>query len=125
MHALLILHSTITTSAASTTITTSTTRVLTTQTVTETATTTMAPIMARAANIAAVAEDIIESVIASGTTSEASSTKNEQRIQAESGLANACSCKMVDPTATVTQSFAVPPVVSLQFCSMKCAYTQM
>jgi len=71
----------------------------------------MAPLVPRAANIAAVAEDIFNSVLASGTTSEATSTKNEQRIQAESGLANACSCEMVDPTATVTQSFTVNPVV--------------
>ncbi|CAO2647646.1 Nn.00g085680.m01.CDS01 [Neocucurbitaria sp. VM-36] len=101
---------TITTSAASTTITTSTTRLITTQTVMQTTTTTTPALAVRAANIAAVAEDIIESVIASGTTEAATASKNWQRVQAESGLANACSCKMVDPTATVTSSFALPPV---------------
>ncbi|KAH7074205.1 hypothetical protein FB567DRAFT_191686 [Paraphoma chrysanthemicola] len=103
---------TVTTSAATVTTFTSTTRILTSSTTTVTATTTLAARLPRAANIAAVAEDIINSVIESGTTSEAVATKNEQRIQAESGLANACSCKMVEPTATVTSSYAVPPVVS-------------
>jgi hypothetical protein len=77
-------------------------------TVTQTATTTLSPtsplLVPRAANVLAVAEDIFRSVLASGT-------KNEQRIEAESGLANACSCEMVDPTATVTESFTLPPVV--------------
>ncbi|KAI8931729.1 hypothetical protein NX059_011372 [Plenodomus lindquistii] len=101
--------STITTSADSTTSYTSTTRLITTQTVTETATTTMAPMARRAANIAAIAEDVIESVIESGSA-VVTSSKSPQRLQAESGLANACSCKMVNPTATVTSSFTVPPV---------------
>ncbi|KAF1850187.1 uncharacterized protein K460DRAFT_422657, partial [Cucurbitaria berberidis CBS 394.84] len=104
--------STITTSAASTTIYTSTTRLITTETITKTATTTAPALRPRAANIAAVAEDIIESVIASGTTDGVSSSKNSQRVQAESGLANACSCKMVQPTETVTSSFALPPVTT-------------
>jgi hypothetical protein len=109
-------HSTVTTSAASTTTTSTTVRVLTTMTVTQTATTILSPtsplIVPRAANVLAVAEDIFRSVLASGTISEEpTSTKNEQRIEAESGLANACSCEMVDPTATVTESFTLPPVV--------------
>jgi hypothetical protein len=109
-----MLYSTVTTSAAETTTYTSVKRVRTTQTITQTATTTLAPIVARAANIAAaVAEEIMNSVIESGTTAAPTTTKNEQRIQAESGLATACSCKMVDPTATVTQSYALPPEVSL------------
>jgi hypothetical protein len=37
---------------------------------------------------------------------------NPQRGAAASLLANACSCKMVDPTATVTESYTVPVVVS-------------
>ncbi|KAH7397314.1 hypothetical protein BKA66DRAFT_239295 [Pyrenochaeta sp. MPI-SDFR-AT-0127] len=102
----------VTTSAASTTVTTSITRLITTQTITETATTILPPVLARAANIAAVAEDIIDSVIASGTTQATTTSKNWQRVVAEAGLANACSCKMVDPTATVTSSFALPPVYS-------------
>ncbi|KAF2848654.1 hypothetical protein T440DRAFT_150799 [Plenodomus tracheiphilus IPT5] len=102
---------TITTSADSTTSYTSTTRTITTETVTETATTTVPPVARRAANIAAIAEDVIDSVIESGSAIETSS-KSPQRLQAESGLANACSCKMVDPTATVTSSFTVPPIVS-------------
>ncbi|KAH9879685.1 hypothetical protein IAQ61_001504 [Plenodomus lingam] len=100
---------TITTSAHSTTSFTSTTRIITTETVTETATSTLAPVARRAANIAAIVEDVIESVIESGSA-VATSSKSPQRIQAESGLSNACSCKMVDPTATVTSSFTVPPV---------------
>jgi hypothetical protein len=117
IHTPLILHSTITTSAESTTTSTLTTRVVITQTLTQTATTTLAPIVARAANIAAaVAEDIINSVIISGTTAEPTVTKNAQRISAESGLATACSCKMVDPTATVTYSYALPAAVSLRLC---------
>ena len=106
--------STITTSAAITTTTTSTTRVVTTETITQTATTTLAPVMARAANIAAAAEDIIASVVESGTTTNdvAESTKNSQRVAAEQGLSTACSCKLVDPTSTITKSYALPPVVS-------------
>jgi hypothetical protein len=104
----------VTTSAESTTTTTSTTRAVTTETFTQTATTTLAPVMARAANIAAAAEDIIASVVESGTTANdvASPTKNSQRLQAEQGLSTACSCKLVDPTSTVTESYALPPVVS-------------
>jgi hypothetical protein len=114
---LLIFHSTVTTSAESTTTSTSTTRVVVTQTMTQTATMTLSPIVARAANIAAaVAEDIISSVLVSGTTVVPTVTRNEQRISAESGLATACSCKMVDPTATVTRSYALPPDVSLRVC---------
>lgn len=110
--------STVTTSAASTTTAFSTVRILTTETITQTATTTVGPLVARAANIAAIAEDIINSVLVSGVSGNATAeatatpTKNEQRIQAESGLANACSCKLVAPTSTVTSSFPLNPVVS-------------
>jgi hypothetical protein len=90
--------------------------VLTTETITQTATTTLAPVMARAANAAAVAEDIIASVVESGTATDdaaASATKNAQQLAAEQGLSTACSCKLVDPTSTVTVSYPLPPVVSL------------
>jgi hypothetical protein len=123
----LMLYSTETTSAASTTTTTLTTRVKTTQTIFQTATTTLGQVVARAANIAAVAavaEDIMNSVISSGTTAQATVTENEQRLQAESGLANACSCKMVDPTATVTETFTNDPVVSLRPYYDACAHGQ-
>jgi hypothetical protein len=67
-------------------------------------------------NMAAVtseAAEIISSVLASGPTPERAptSTKNEQRILVESGLANACSCEMAEPTATVTSEYTLPPVV--------------
>jgi hypothetical protein len=110
---MLIVYSTITTSDSITTTITSTTRLITTETVTRTATTTLAPVQARAANIAAVAEDIFNSVVNSGVAPTAVLTAdNGQRAQAASGLANACSCKLVDPTSTVTQSYALPPAVS-------------
>lgn len=118
----LTIHSTITTSASTTTTVTSTDRTIVTQTTTKFATTTIPPVtlsagvQARAANVVAVAEDIIASVIVSGTDSQPTSTQNDQRQQAASGLANACSCKMVDPTATVTSSFTVPPVVRTSPC---------
>jgi hypothetical protein len=115
---MLIPLSTVTTSAASTTTTYRTLRVLTTATIIQTATTTIAPLVPRAANLVQVAEDIYHSVLVSGTTSEATSTKNGQRLQAESGLANACSCEMVEPTATVTSTFTVNPTVSV---SNRCA----
>jgi hypothetical protein len=116
--------STVTTSAESTTTTTSTTRTVTTETVTQTATTTLAPVMARAANMAAAAEDIIASVVESGTTANnvTSSTKNSQQLQAEQGLSTACSCKLVNPTSTITESYALPPVVSA-LCS--CTYCRL
>lgn len=108
--------STLTTSADSTTITTTTIRTITTLTSTETATTTVGDrVRARAPNAAAVAEDIIQSVISSGTDEPTPTPKNWQRLQAEEGLANACSCKNVDPTETVTSSFTLPPEV----CSMQ------
>lgn len=56
-------------------------------------------------------KEIINSALASGTMFEPTSTKNPQRIQAESGLANACSCEMVETTATVTSQYTVRPVV--------------
>jgi hypothetical protein len=115
-------YSTYTTSAASTTTTTLTTRTVTTQTITQTATTTMGsdarPNVPRAVmNMAAVTSEaakIISSVLASGTTPAPAptSTQKEQRIMAESGLANACSCEMVEPTATVTSEYTLPLVVS-------------
>jgi hypothetical protein len=72
--------------------------------------------VARAANVAAVAEDIIASVVESGTTTTdaaVAATKNAQQLAAEQGLSTACSCKLVDPTSTVTVSYPLPPVVSL------------
>ncbi|KAK1916631.1 hypothetical protein P3342_012256 [Pyrenophora teres f. teres] len=109
---------TVTTSANSTTATTITSRVVTTSTVVETATTTIIP-RRRAANLFVVGEELFSAVVANGTSvtpASAStfptSSKNTQQIQAESALANACSCKMVDPTATVTESYAVPAVTS-------------
>ncbi|KAI1512706.1 hypothetical protein L13192_10448 [Pyrenophora tritici-repentis] len=107
---------TVTTSANSTTATTITSRVVTTSTVVETATTTIIP-RRRAANLFAVGEQIFSAVVANGTSVTPASapvfptsSKNTQQLQAESALANACSCKMVDPTATVTESYTVPAV---------------
>jgi uncharacterized NAD(P)/FAD-binding protein YdhS len=110
--------STVTTSDSTTTTTTSVTRLISTETVTSTATKTLAPVKARAANIAAVAEDMFNAVVNSGVPASAVSTDdNAQRSQAASGLANACSCKLVDPTSTVTESYALPPAVSSErFC---------
>jgi hypothetical protein len=86
-----------------------------TTTITETATINLYSVVPRAANImAAVAEDIINSVVTSGTIADATPTQNPQRDAAVSGLANACSCNMVQPTATVTSSFALPPAVSTE-----------
>ncbi|KAI1568029.1 hypothetical protein PtrEW13061_011721 [Pyrenophora tritici-repentis] len=109
---------TVTTSANSTTATTITSRVVTTSTVVETATTTIIP-RRRAANLFAVGEQIFSAVVANGTSVTPASapvfptsSKNTQQLQAESALANACSCKMVDPTATVTESYTVPAVTS-------------
>jgi hypothetical protein len=45
-------------------------------------TTTFAQVQARAANFAAVAQDIIASVIESGTTYDVAKTKNSQRVTA-------------------------------------------
>ncbi|KAH8723001.1 hypothetical protein GQ44DRAFT_774526 [Phaeosphaeriaceae sp. PMI808] len=100
---------TVTTSAEVVTTNTSITCLITTQAITQTTTKTLAQILTRGPNIAAVAEEIINSVIASGTTSEPTSTKNAQRLLAESGFVNACSCKMVDPTAAVTEFYPLPP----------------
>ncbi|KAL6709912.1 hypothetical protein ACN47E_000697 [Coniothyrium glycines] len=100
---------TITTSASVTSVITSTERSIVTKTVNKTVVTTVAAVQKRAANILAVAEDVIASVIESGTAAPTTS-KSSQRLQAEAGLANACSCKMVDPTATETSFFTVPPV---------------
>jgi hypothetical protein len=80
---------------------------------------TIAPVVARAANMAAVAQDIMNSVVVSGiqpnVTGAAAPTESAERIEAESSLSNACSCQFVEPTATVTSSYTVPPVVSLRF----------
>ena len=107
--------STVTTSDSTTTTTTSVTRLISTETVTNTATRTLAPVKARAANIAAVAEDMFNAVVNSGIPASAVPTDdNAQRSQAASGLANACSCKLVDPTSTVTESYALPPKVNFE-----------
>lgn len=68
-----------------------------------------------AAQVQSIAASIVDSVIASGTptsTSDVSTSKSPNRVSAERGLATACSCKMVQPTATVTEPFTVPAVVS-------------
>jgi hypothetical protein len=96
-------------------VATYTERIWITVTTTQMATTTLAPIQvrqARAVNIVTVAEDIVASVMESGTTPDEATATNSQRLMAESGLANACSCKMVDPTAPVTSFYTLPPVVS-------------
>ena len=118
-----------TTSADFTTATTLTIRTVTTVISTQTATTTLPPIRARDANVFAAGVALFHSVVsnANGTSASASSTdipassvatsasptpvENPQRSAAASSLANACSCKMVDPTATVTQTYTDPEVV--------------
>ena len=77
---------------------------------------------AAAAQIESIASSIVDSVIASGTptsTEETSTSKSPNRISAEQGLATACSCKMVQPTSTVTEFFTVPAEVSLLSCSKR------
>lgn len=107
--------STITTAASTTTAFTSTQRIIVTKTVNETVFTTVPALKRRAANLAeAEGEKLIESVVASGTAAaaEPATSDSPQRLQAETGLANACSCKMVDPTEVVSELFTLPAVVS-------------
>ncbi|UPX20391.1 uncharacterized protein EKO05_0010623 [Ascochyta rabiei] len=111
---------TVTTSASTTTTQTNIERILTTTTLVETATISAMPSVRRrmmaaaAAQVESIASSIVESVIASGTpTSELpASSKAANRLLAEQGLATACSCKMVQPTSTVTQLYTVPAVTS-------------
>lgn len=92
---------------------------LTTITVVETATISASASVGRRMVAAAaqieIASSIVDSVIASGTptSTEAASSKGPNRLAAEQGLATACSCKLVQPTATVTELFTVPAVVSV------------
>ncbi|KAF1832490.1 hypothetical protein BDW02DRAFT_581167 [Decorospora gaudefroyi] len=67
----------------------------------------------------AVGEELFEAVVANDTSAAPAGasvspavSKSPQRIEAESALANACSCKTVDPTATVTDTYTVPPVTT-------------
>ncbi|KAJ4985341.1 hypothetical protein SVAN01_09192 [Stagonosporopsis vannaccii] len=110
---------TVTTSASTTTTQTITERVLTTRTILETATITASPtvrrrMLAAAQQIESIAESIVNSVIASGTPSatEVATPKGPNRIAAEQGLATACSCRLVSPTSSVTQTFTLPNAVT-------------
>ncbi|KAF9697700.1 hypothetical protein EKO04_004461 [Ascochyta lentis] len=111
---------TITTSASTTTTQTNIERVMTTTTVVETTTIAATAsvrrrmLAAAAAQVESIAASIVESVIASGTpTAEVpASSKPANRLLAEQGLATACSCKMVQPTSTVTDLYTVPAVTT-------------
>jgi hypothetical protein len=73
-------------------------------------TTTLAPIQAHTANIASVAEDIIASVIESGTTSNVATMKDSQRAMAESSLWSNSSAPFVSDTSS-THSMSAAPIV--------------
>ncbi|KAJ4336827.1 hypothetical protein N0V95_008493 [Ascochyta clinopodiicola] len=111
---------TVTTSASTTTTQTNIQRILTTTTLVETATISATAsiqrrmVAAAAAQVESIAASIVESVIASGTPTSVlpASSKPANRLLAEQGLATACSCKMVQPTSTVTQLYTVPAVTS-------------
>ncbi|KAF1925925.1 uncharacterized protein M421DRAFT_227623 [Didymella exigua CBS 183.55] len=110
---------TVTTSASETTTQTTTQRTVLTTTVVESTTITASAsvrrrMVAAAAQIESIASSIVESVIASGapaSTAEATK-KGAARLAAERGLATACSCKQVQPTSTVTDTFTVPAVTT-------------
>lgn len=89
-----------------------------TTTVVETATITASAsvrrrMVAAAAQIESIAASIVDSVIASGTptSTNTASTTEANRLAAEQGLVTACSCKQVQPTSTVTETFTVPNAV--------------
>lgn len=69
--------------------------------------------VAAAQQIESIASVIVDSVIASGapTSTEVATSKGANRIAAEQGLATACSCRLPQPTSTVTSTFTLPNAV--------------
>jgi hypothetical protein len=75
---------------------------------------------ARAVNAFAAAQELFASIAAqitspsitgTGVAALSTTSKTPEQLEAESALANACSCRMVARTATVTEFFTAPTVV--------------